>query len=55
MEVDNGLGEKEDRKKKLKLKLKKKTERDFAWGNGHTIKCADDVLLSYILETCIVL
>ena len=26
------------------------TERDFAWGDGHTMHCADDVLLSYTLE-----
>ena len=30
-------------------------ERDFAWGNGHTMQCADDILLSCPLETCMVL
>ena len=30
-------------------------ERDFAWGDGHMIQCADDVLLSYTFETCLVL
>ena len=31
------------------------TERDFAWGERHIILCADDVLLSCTLETCMVL
>ena len=31
------------------------TERDFAWGAGCTVPCADDVLLSGMLETCMVL
>ena len=31
------------------------TERDFAWGDGHTMQGADDVLLSCALETCLVL
>ena len=30
------------------------TERDFAWGDGHTVLCTDDVLLSCTLETCMV-
>ena len=30
-------------------------EKDFAWSNGCMMKCADDVLLSCILETCMVL
>lgn len=29
------------------------TKRDFAWGGGHTMKCADDVLLSCTLQTCL--
>ena len=28
------------------------TERDFAFGNEHTMQCTDDVLLIRILETC---
>ena len=28
-----------------------KMERKLAWGNGCTIQCVDDVLLSCILET----
>lgn len=31
------------------------TERDFFGGSGHMVNWADDVLLSYILETCMVL
>ena len=31
------------------------TEKDFAWGDGCTIQCTDDVLLSCTLETCMVL
>ena len=31
------------------------TERDFAWGDGHTVQHADGVLLSCMLETCTVL
>ena len=31
------------------------TERDFTSGDGHTMQCADDVLLRYTLETCMVL
>ena len=30
-------------------------ERDFAWGGGHMTQCADDVLLSCTLETCMIL
>ena len=30
-------------------------ERDFILGKGHTMQCADDVLLSCTLETCMVL
>ena len=26
-------------------------EKDFAWGDGLTMQCADDVLLSYTFET----
>lgn len=28
------------------------TERDFAWVDGHTLQCADDVLLNCTFETC---
>ena len=31
------------------------TERDFVWGNGHMMQCADDVLLSCTLKTCLIL
>ena len=31
------------------------TERDFACGDGRVILCADNVLLSSTLETCMVL
>ena len=30
-------------------------KRDFAWGYGHMLKCADDVLLSCTPETYMVL
>lgn len=30
-------------------------ERDFVWGDRCTMQCADDVLLSFIPETCMVL
>ena len=30
-------------------------ERYFAWAGGRTLLCVDDVLLSYTLETCMVL
>ena len=30
-------------------------ERDFVWGDGNLLQCADGVLLSCILETCMVL
>ena len=30
-------------------------KRDFAQGDGHTMQCADDVLLSCTLKTCMVL
>lgn len=33
----------------------KGTERDFAWGGRHTMQCADDILLSCVLGTCMVL
>ena len=29
--------------------------RDFAWGDGHMMQCADDVFLRCTLETCMVL
>ena len=29
-------------------------ERDFAWGDGCTMQCADDTLLSCTLESCMV-
>lgn len=29
-------------------------ERDIAWGDGHRMWYADDVLLSCTLETCII-
>lgn len=29
-------------------------ERDFTLGDGRTMQCADDVLVSFILETCMV-
>ena len=31
------------------------TERNFAWGSGHTVQCADAVLLSCTLDTCMIL
>lgn len=31
------------------------TKGDFAWGDGYTMKCADNVLLSCTLKTCFVL
>ena len=31
------------------------TERDFGWDNGHTMQCAEAVLLNFRLETCMVL
>ena len=31
------------------------TERGFAWGHGCVMQCAEDVLLSCTLETCVVL
>lgn len=31
------------------------TERDLAWGNGHTMQGADDIFLRCALETCVVL
>ena len=31
------------------------TERAFAWGGGHMMQCADDVLVNYVLETCMIL
>ena len=34
---------------------KMRMERDFVLGNGRTMQCADDVLLSCTLETCMVL
>ena len=34
---------------------KMRTERDFAWGDGHIVPCAEDVLLTYTFETCGVL
>ena len=30
-------------------------ERDFALGDGHTMPCADDVLVSCTLKPCMVL
>ena len=30
-------------------------ERDFAWGDGRTVQCTDDVLWSCTLEACMVL
>ena len=30
-------------------------EQDFAWGDGHTMQYADNVLLSCVLETCMAL
>ena len=30
-------------------------ERDFAWGDGRTMQCAGDVLLSCTLDTCMIL
>ena len=30
-------------------------EKDFAWDDGHMKQCGDDVVLSRILETCLVL
>ena len=30
------------------------TKRDFAWGDGSTMQCVDGVLLSSLLETCMV-
>ena len=30
-------------------------ERDFARGNGCTMQCADDILLSHTLESCMFL
>ena len=30
-------------------------ERDFAWADGNMMQCADDVLLSCTLKTCMVL
>ena len=35
--------------------LEMEMERDFAWDDGHTLQCANNVLLSYTLETCMVL
>ena len=32
-----------------------RTDRHFACGDGHTMQCADDVLLSCTFETCMVL
>ena len=29
--------------------------KDFAWGNGHTMQCANDILLSCTLESSMVL
>ena len=29
-------------------------ERDFAWGDECMMQCADDVLLSCALETCVI-
>ena len=29
--------------------------KETAWSNGHTMQCADDILLSCTLETCMVL
>lgn len=31
------------------------TERDFALVDGRMMQCVDDVFLSYIFETCMVL
>ena len=31
------------------------TEKDFVLGDGYMMQCADDVLLSCTLETCMVL
>ena len=31
------------------------TEKDFAWGDGCMMQCADGVLLSCTLEICMVL
>ena len=28
---------------------------DFAWGNGRTMQCADDILLNFTPKTCMVL
>ena len=33
-------------------KREMRTERDFAWGLGCTMQCADAVMLSCALETC---
>ena len=30
-------------------------EGDFAWGDGCTMQCAGDILLSHTLDTCMVL
>lgn len=30
-------------------------ERDFTWGDGHAMQCANDVLLRCTLDTCMVL
>lgn len=30
-------------------------EKDFTWGNGHTMQCANDILVSCTLETYAVL
>lgn len=32
-----------------------RTQRDSVCGGGCTMQCAEDVLLSYTIETCIVL
>ena len=32
-----------------------RVEGDFAWGDGRTVRGADDVLLSCALETCMAL
>lgn len=31
------------------------TQRGLFWAGERTLQCADDVLLSYILETCMIL
>ena len=36
-------------------KRRKWGQKGTAWGDGHTVQCADDVLLNYTLETYMVL